>query len=424
MKQFKTILKFELSAYFHNKVFIVSTIIILLLSTIAIGFPVVKDAVKGDSKNHSTVTENVDGDADNISDKDSSKDVMILSSKVPGMEGIFKEAFRDYKVVMSEEDKDDIKEKIKKGEAECAFVIDDVHSYTYYVDDLSMYDMNETVVSEVMKQSYQMQMMAAGGISPEESAEILAFTPEGKVEKLGEDQMHNFFYTYIMIFALYMVILIYGQMVAMSVASEKSSRAMELLITSAKPVSMMFGKVIASCLAGLLQMIIIFGYSLTLYRVIGKSWESNPVVDSIFDIPSELLIYMMVFFVLGFFIYGFLFGAISSLASKIEDVNTLVTPVVLIFVLAFLVVVVSISSGNIDNLAMKICSFIPFTSPMAMFARIAMGNVPFIQIGISLILLVAGVYVTGIVAAKIYKAGVLLYGTTPNFKTVIKALKG
>ena len=421
MKQFRTILKFELSAYFHNKVFIISTIIILLLSSIAIGFPVVKDAVKGDSKDHSTITENAD---DNIGEGDSSKEIMILSSKVPGMEGIFKETFGDYKVIVSHKNEEEIKEEIKKGKAECAFVIDDAHSYTYYVDDLSMYDSNEKAVREILKLSYQTEMMAEGGISKEQSAQILSFTPEGSVEKLGKDQMHNFFYTYIMIFALYMVILIYGQMVAMSVASEKSSRAMELLITSAKPVSMMFGKVIASCLAGLIQMTVIFGYSLILYKVIGESWESDAIVDSIFDIPVELLVYMMVFFVLGFFIYGFLFGAISSLASKIEDVNTLVTPVVLLFVMAFIVVVVSISSGNIENMAMKICSFVPFTSPMAMFARIAMGNVPIVQIGISIVLLAAGVFITGIFAAKIYKAGVLLYGTTPKFKTIIKALKG
>lgn len=73
----------------------------------------------------------------------------------------------------------------------------------------------------------------------------------GEVESLGKDQFQNFFYTYIMIFALYMVILLYGQMVATNVATEKSSRAMEVLITSAKPNSMMFGKVLASCIAGL-----------------------------------------------------------------------------------------------------------------------------------------------------------------------------
>ena len=82
---------------------------------------------------------------------------------------------------------------------------------------------------------------------------------EHNVESLGKDQMQNFIYTYIMIFALYMVILFHGQIVATNVATEKSSRAMEVLITSAKLSSMMFGKVIGSGLAGLTQLVLLYG---------------------------------------------------------------------------------------------------------------------------------------------------------------------
>ncbi len=126
-----------------------------------------------------------------------------------------------------------------------------------------------------------------------------------------------------MIFALYIVIIMYGQMIATSVATEKSSRAMELLITSAKPVSMMFGKVIAACLAGLIQLIAVFGTGLVCFQLNRSYWKDNQLISSVFDMPVWLLGYMLLFFILGFFIYAFLYGAIGSTASKVEDINPL-----------------------------------------------------------------------------------------------------
>ena len=244
----------------------------------------------------------------------------------------------------------------------------------------------------------------------------------GSVESLGKDQMENFFYTYIMIFALYMVILLYGQMVATNVATEKSSRAMEVLITSAKPTSMMFGKVIASCLAGLIQLVAVFGSALVFYNLNKSYWGGNMIIDSIFNIPTELFVYMLVFFILGFLIYAFMFGAVGSTASKLEDINTSVMPITLLFIIAFIVVVTSMSSGNIDNTLMTVCSYIPFTSPMAMFTRICMSTVPLYEILISIAILIGSTVGIGVISAKIYRVGVLLYGTTPKLGAILKAV--
>ena len=131
---------------------------------------------------------------------------------------------------------------------------------------------------------------------------------------------------------------------------------------------------------------------------------------------------MLVFFVLGFFIYAFLYGAVGSTVSKLEDVNTAVLPITFSFIIAFMVVMFSITSGSVDNLAIKICSFIPFTSPMAMFTRIAMSTVPIYEIIISIAILVASVVGIGVLSAKIYRVGVLLYGTKPNLFKTIKSI--
>ena len=94
----------------------------------------------------------------------------------------------------------------------------------------------------------------------------------------------------------------------------------------------------------------------------------------------------------------------------------------LVFLFVFMVVIFSMSSGNVDNILMQVCSYIPFTSPMAMFTRIAMSTVPWYEIVISIGVLVASTFGIGVLSAKIYRVGVLMYGTAPKIKNIIKAV--
>lgn len=184
------------------------------------------------------------------------------------------------------------------------------------------------------------------GFTPEQVGEIMSANIRGNTSVLGKDQTQNFFYTYIMVFALYMVIMLYGQLVATNVATEKSSRAMEVLITSAKPASMMFGKVLASCIAGFAQLIAVFGSAILFYGVNKSAWNDNMMIASFFNIPVDLFVYMLVFFALGFLVYAFLYAAVGSTASKLEDINTSVLPITFLFIIAFMIVVFAMAGGN------------------------------------------------------------------------------
>lgn len=410
MKQFGKILKFELKNYAKNKAFVGVTIFLMVVIAIVMFFPRITALFE----------------SDDTSDTTTDLSVMLVKADNPTQADMVKEtfaaSFTDYDVQITDAEISVIKDKITSGDVECAFVMTGATSFTYYVDNLSMYDMNPDIATGVLQQIYQMNAMIGGGMSAEDAAGVMSIQIDGEVESLGKDQMQNFFYTYIMIFALYMVILLYGQMVAMSVATEKSSRAMELLITSAKPINMMFGKVLAACIAGLVQLVAIFGSALVFYNMNKSYWGDNGIIDSIFNIPPDLFVYMLVFFLLGFLIYAFLYGAISSTVSKLEDINTAVQPLTFLFVIGFMVVMFSMSSGSVDTLLMQICSYIPFTSPMAMFTRIAMSTVPWYEIAISIGVLVVSTFGIGILSAKIYRVGVLMYGTSPKIGNIIKAV--
>lgn len=408
-KQFKTILEFELKNHFKNKVFLGVTIFIVAAITIVMFFPRIAAMFEDNEKN-----------------ADDKRPVMLISAKsIDDMESIkeaFAASFVDYEVRVAKKGVDDLKKEITSGKAECAFAITSLNSYTYYVDNLSLDDQNTEIADTVLQNLYRMNFMVDSGISIERVGELFSMQINHETEKLGKDQQKNFFYAYIMIFALYLVILVYGQMVATNVATEKSSRAMELLITSAKPAAMMFGKIIASCLAGFIQLICVFGTAFVLFNVNKSYWNDSEIINSIFDMPLELLVYMLVFFVLGFFIYAFMYGAIGSTASKVEDIETSVMPITILIVGAFMVVMFSMSSGNIDNTLMKVFSYIPFTSPMAMFTRIVMSTVPIYEIIISVIILIGSVIGVGIFSAKMYRVGVLLYGTTPKIGSILKEI--
>ena len=410
MKQFGKILKFELKNYAKNKAFVGITVFLMVVIAVVMFFPRISAMFK----------------SDDTSDTPTDLSVMLVKADDPTQADMVKDtfaaAFTDYDVQITNDEISVIKDKITSGDVECAFVMNEATSFTYYVDNLSMYDTNPDIATGVLQQIYQMNAMINGGMTQEDAAGVMSIQIDAQVESLGKDQMQNFFYTYIMIFALYMVILLYGQMVAMSVATEKSSRAMELLITSAKPINMMFGKVLAACMAGLIQLVAVFGSALFFYNVNKSYWGDNGIIDSIFNIPPELFAYMLVFFLLGFLIYAFLYGAISSTVSKLEDINTAVQPVTFLFIFGFMVVMFSMSSGSVDNMLMQICSYIPFTSPMAMFTRIAMSTVPWYEITISIGILIASTFGIGILSAKIYRVGVLMYGTSPKIGNIIKAV--
>ncbi len=410
MKQFGKILRFELKGYAKNKAFVGVTIFLMAVIAIIMFFPRIA-ALFESSDTSATPAE---------------RSVMLVkaddSALADRVRETFAASFTDYDVQITDADILVIKETITSGGAECAFVMKAATSFTYYVDNFSMYDTTPDLAASVLQQLGQMDAMIGGGMSAEDAADVMSIQIDGEVESLGKDQMQNFFYTYIMIFALYMVILLYGQMVAMSVATEKSSRAMELLITSARPINMMFGKVLAACMAGLIQIIAIFGSALLFYNTNKSYWGDNGIIDSIFNIPPDLFAYMLVFFLLGFLIYAFLYGAISSTVSKLEDINTAVQPVTYLFLFGFMVVIFSMTSGNVDNILMQVCSYIPFTSPMAMFTRIAMSTVPWYEIAISIGVLIASTFGIGILSAKIYRVGVLMYGTAPKIKNIIKAV--
>lgn len=412
MKQFRTIFWFEYMGYAKNKVFVGLTALLIAVMAAVLFYP----RFAGDK----TQTENTPFAG-------ASKNIAVASAESAEIAeetaAFLQEGLRQHRFTAADGDAEVLKALVSDGTYDAAVFLTDASRYQYIVETSAMTDMTEAAVQEMLTVKYQYTRMAALGLSAEDAADVMQASVTGETVILGKDQSKNFFYTYILMFLLYMAVLLYGQFVAQSVAAEKSSRAMELLITSAKPVNLMFGKVLGAGAAGFTQLVLLLGSAFVFYGMNKSYWAGNWVVESIFAMPLSMLLYTILFFVLGYLLYSFLYGALASLASRLEDINTLVMPVTFLMIASFMITVFSMIN-NVDNGVMKAASFIPFTSPMAMFTRIALGSVQGYEIVISVVILLISTVLIGYLAAAIYKIGVLMYGKPPKPQELLRALRG
>jgi ABC-2 type transport system permease protein len=226
----------------------------------------------------------------------------------------------------------------------------------------------------------------------------------------------------ILIIALFISINAYGSIIAQGVAEEKSNRVMEIIISAAKPEQLMFGKVFGIGLLGIVSIVIIAILAVPAIMLQGPITEalvgdasSNSFNLSGFNLGT--LAYFLIFYLGGYFLYGMLYAAAGSLCTRTEDVQQTLAPLTTILMIAYFIGLFGLQA--IDAPWVIALSYVPFFSPILMFARIGFGTVAPFEIVISIILLFAGVLACGWIAARIYRTGVLLYGKRPSFLQAI-----
>ncbi len=412
MKQFFTIFKHELSQYFKNKIFVITTLILILAVSGFLFAPRIGEIINK-SKN-----------AESSEEKKSEVLVKSDNANLEKLLPAIAASFPQQNVKITNDSVDEIKKQIKEQSVEFAFVLSsDLKSYTYLANVSALQDPNLNTMDNLLKTLYSHAYLKKHGLNDTQIAEVQNPNITHTIESISEDGTKNFWYAYVMVFVLYMVIMMFGQKVAMSVVTEKTSRAMEVLITSASPVALMFGKILASSVAGIFQITAIFGSAFISYNINKSYFETNAVINTLFNFPASLVGYLLIFFLLGFLIYSFLFGAMASTVSKIEDLSSVVMLIQIIFVAGFVVSTNAMTSGDVNSELMKGLSLFPLTSPMAMFTRIAMSEVPGLEILLSVAFLILATILIGYIAAKIYRVGVLMYGTRPTLGKIIKAIR-
>lgn len=240
--------------------------------------------------------------------------------------------------------------------------------------------------------------------------------------------------------AIYMFIMMYGSMVMQSVTEEKTSRIVEIMVSSVRPFDLMIGKIIGIGLVGITQ-ICLWGILLSIFSSIGGLFltggmpvnevQTTMAMQPDMMLPDELswltqlqsfnfgeiLLYFILFFIGGYLLYASIFAAIGSAANAPEDSQQLMMPITILLMFALYAGIYGIN--NPDGPLAFWCSMIPFTSPIVMIMRIPY-EIPLWQKLVSVILL----YATSIsliwISAKIYRIGILMYGKKPQLKEIVK----
>lgn len=226
---------------------------------------------------------------------------------------------------------------------------------------------------------------------------------------------------YVMIFILYMAVIIYGQMIATDVATEKSSRVMEILISSASPVTHMFAKIIGIALLGITQaaIIVIGGFLAILPKL--EDIKSGLFAElGLESISPALFIYALIFFLLGYLLYATIAAMFGSLVSRVEDLQQLLMPMFILIIIGFFIAMFGLNVPEATFIT--ISSFIPFFSPMIMFLRVGMLEVPAWEIILSIGILIGTIVILGLIGARIYRGGVLMYGPSRSLKDIKSAV--
>jgi ABC-2 type transport system permease protein len=249
-------------------------------------------------------------------------------------------------------------------------------------------------------------------------------------------------------YLLFMFIIIYGNMIMRSVIEEKTSRIIEVIISSVKPIQLMMGKIIGTSLAGITQFVIwvilggvlltlvsaIFGIDMTQVQtpqqeLVNQAMQAEGVqamaenlITAIGNLPlTNLVIAFMFFFIGGYLLYSSLYAAIGAAVDNETDTQQFMLPILMPLILAVYVGVFTVIEDPHGTVS-TVFSFIPFTSPVVMLMRIPFG-VPLWQQGISLLLLIGTFILAVWFAAKIYRVGILMYGKKPTYKELFKWLK-
>ncbi len=236
----------------------------------------------------------------------------------------------------------------------------------------------------------------------------------GEKEK-NDSGLSQYLLSIVMVMLIYGTMLSYGAFVMMSVIEEKSSKVMEVVISSVKPFDLMLGKIIGIGLVALTQYAIWIVVSLAFS---GASFRASSTAQVSFDIAPHLLVYFVVYFVLGYLIYSTLYAAVGSAFESQQDAQSLTTPITLLVIVPM--VTLQLVLNKPDAPISVALSMVPFFAPILMMARTASTEVPFWQVAISWALMIGTFYLVLLLGSKIYRIGVLMYGKKPSLAEIVK----
>lgn len=336
-------------------------------------------------------------------DTNSETFVFVNEADLEIQEELFQHIPGDWKVETKTSVKD-LQEQVKEGDLSGLFVLENKHDLDVY-----MLKANNEVVLPVQTLIEQFKMetgLMNSGLHAEEIASLLS-PVQSNIVQLHEVEANGDLLVFGLISILFLAISTYGNNVATSIAAEKSSRVMEVMITKVSPVSMMFGKILGIGFASLCQLFLFLGSFLMWVSLKIVPIAKQSFVQLMIDmITFETAIYILFLFIIGYFIYATLFAIIGSMVSRPDELSSATIPVVVILLASLVIEMVFVMEDPFGKFAF-VTTYIPFTAPISLLIRIVYQTVTLWETMIAFIVMMISIGVFATIAAKIYHKGML-----------------
>ena len=414
MKEFLTVLGYTFKENSRKKSFIISTIITLILTIVLISMP--------------AIIKNFDNDGPSKTEQGSKSAkpkgvIFVVDSKgiLKGNSNKLGKTFSDYEFKSEPAGNiDTLKNKVKEEENNALLVLTEKNgmpTFDYSVKQ-SGSGLDPGEISGVIKNIFVTDLLKNANVSDKVS-QMAQSDVSYNTRELGKGKMISYISSMVVSMLLFLSIYYYGYGVAMSVASEKTSRVMELLVTSTKPSKIILGKSAAMGILGLIQLFMVVCTGLLTYKLTFP--ENFKVAGKALDFSNFTpfsLVMIVVYFLLGYSLYAMMNAVAGATVSKAEDVNSSIMPISMISIVAFYMGYFSLASPS-GSVAI-VSSIIPFSAPFSMPCRLLATEVPVWQIAASLFSLVITIIFIAWISIKIYSAAILHYGKRLKMKDLVK----
>lgn len=419
MKSMLAVLGFTFRERARKKSFILSTVIILLLVVLVMFIPnLIGKATKsgagiplGTTSPSFTLF---------IIDPDG-----VLSDQLAQSS---KSILNDYHTLLQKPaDENKLRDEIKSDENKALLVVELVNgspAITYYVNKAGS-GPDPSELSQFVRDGYARSLLVKNHVSPDVIQKALTQVPY-KVTELNKSgtgsMLSGMFSSMAITILLFIFIYMYGYWVAMSIASEKTSRVMELLVTSTKPSRIVIGKSLAMGLLGLAQLALILLTAVTAYKAVyPKSFNLAGEILNFSNVKPLALCMAIVYFILGFSLYAMMNAVVGSMVSRAEDIQSAFLPISMISIISFYLAYSAMFIP--ESTFAAVVSIIPFTAPFSMPSRLMSASVPVYQIVLSVILLLASTVAMAMFSIRLYSSAVLHYGKKLKLSELVRMTK-
>ncbi|HEK9101848.1 ABC transporter permease [Bacillus pfraonensis] len=326
--------------------------------------------------------------------------------------------------VASKEEFDKLHKRVEEGDLDGLFHITEkngIPEVTYMYSGFPSQS-TSTLMASYLKEQYTAVMIKKNNVSPEVAKQLQIEIPM-KQEAI-KDRASSFGIGYAFSFALYMFIISFGNAIGTTIASEKASRVMELMLPKVKPLTMMYAKILAVVATALLQ-IAVLACGFIIPYLLGWIDLDNASIFGLsldFSTLDTLVVSMfIIYFITGYLLYAMLYAAAGAVVSKLEDLQSVALPITFLGMGAFFISMKSLFDPN--STLVLISSYIPFFTPMVTFSRVVAGEAGVLEISVTLAILVVTILIINWIASRIFVNGVMNYSDKVKFKDLAKFIK-